>query len=139
MNDTKQIKWFCVAPVGAIPEKEGRRVQYGQHAAALFNLGEEYLAVENQCPHKGGPLADGIVAGKNVFCPLHNWKISLENGCALSGGKGQVKIYPVKVMNGHIYIAFKEEKLHEESQKGVILRSVTTKDLTLEDPSLRSG
>ncbi len=77
MTDTKQIKWFRVTEVGFIPEKEGRRVRYGQHEVALFNLGEEYLAVENQCPHKGGPLADGIVAGKNVFCPLHNWKINL--------------------------------------------------------------
>ncbi len=108
MNGTKQIKWFRVAPVGAIPEKEGRRVEYGQYAAALFNLSGEYLAVENQCPHKGGPLADGIVAGKNVFCPLHNWKISLENGCALSGGTGQVKTFPVKVADNQIYLAFEE-------------------------------
>ena len=111
MSSTQQVKWFRVAPVGAIPEKEGRRVQYGQHEAAVFNLGNEYLAVENQCPHKGGPLADGIVAGKNVFCPLHNWKISLENGCALSGGTGQVKTYPVKILHDSICIAFEEGKL----------------------------
>ena len=113
MNEIKQIKWFCVASAGAIPEKEGRRVQYGDKAVALFNLGEEYRAIENQCPHKGGPLADGIVAGKNVFCPLHNWKISLENGCALSGGQGQVKTYPVKVINGSICVAFEEGKSQE--------------------------
>ena len=114
MNGTeKQMKWLCVAPVGAIPTNEGRRVQYREHAAALFNLGEEYLAVENQCPHKGGPLADGIVAGKNVFCPLHNWKISLKTGCALSGGKGQVRTYPVKVIKGSICVAFEEAKFQE--------------------------
>ncbi|MBI3316441.1 MAG: nitrite reductase small subunit NirD [Candidatus Omnitrophica bacterium] len=113
MNGTKQIKWFRVAGVGAIPEKEGRQVQYGQHVVALFNLGEEYLAVENQCPHKGGPLADGIVAGKNVFCPLHNWKINLENGCALSGGTGRVKTFPVKVARNEIYLAFEEASYQE--------------------------
>ena len=106
MND--EIKWFRVAPVGAIPEREGRRVEYDGHVAALFNLGTEYLAVENQCPHKKGPLADGIVAGKNVFCPMHNWKISLESGCALSGGIGQVKTFPVKVIDNAIYVAFEE-------------------------------
>ena len=112
MNEIKQIKWLRVAPVGAIPEKEGRRVQHGDQVVALFNLGKEYCAVENQCPHKGGPLADGIVAGKNVFCPLHNWKISLENGCALSGGAGQVKTFPVKVEGNEIYLAFEEGKTH---------------------------
>ncbi|HLD49851.1 MAG TPA: nitrite reductase small subunit NirD [bacterium] len=111
MSDTKQIKWFRIAEAGSIPEKEGRRVQYGPHVVALFNLGKEYLAVENQCPHKGGPLADGIVAGKNVFCPLHNWKINLENGCALSGGTGQVKTFPVKVAGNEIYLAFEEAQL----------------------------
>ena len=115
MNKSKQIKWLRVVPAGAIPEKEGRRVQYGDQVVALFNLGEEYCAIENQCPHKGGPLADGIVAGKNVFCPLHNWKISLETGCALSGGEGKVKTYPVKVINGDICVAFEEGKFQESS------------------------
>ncbi len=129
MNDTKQIKWFRVAPVGAIPEKEGRRVQYGQHTAALFNLGEEYLAVENQCPHKGGPLADGIVAGKNVFCPLHNWKISLENGCALSGGTGQVKVFPVKVVQNEIYLAFEEAQFQSCEPSGPTSDIQVAKDM----------
>ena len=115
MSETKRIKWFRVAPVGAIPEKEGRRVQYGEQAVALFNLGDGYCAIENQCPHKGGPLADGIVAGKNVFCPLHNWKISMENGCAMSGGTGQVKTFPVKVISENICIAFEEGKFQEPS------------------------
>ena len=106
-------KWYSVADEGAIPLREGRRVVYQDYEAALFNLGGEYLAVDNRCPHKQGPLADGIVAGKAVFCPLHNWKISLENGCALSGGKGQVKSYPVKVLRGKVCVAFEEGALSE--------------------------
>ena len=103
-------RWYPVVDLGSIPLKEGRRVIYGGHEAALFNLGNEYFAVDNRCPHKQGPLADGIVAGKAVFCPLHNWKIDLENGCALSGGKGQVKTYPVKILQGKVCIAFEEGK-----------------------------
>ncbi len=99
-------KWYPVAEVNAIPVREGRRVVYDSHEVALFNLGNSYLAVANQCPHKAGPLADGIVAGKAVFCPLHNWKINLETGCALSGGEGQVKTYPVRVLNGKVCIGF---------------------------------
>ena len=106
-------RWYPVADLGSIPLKEGRRVIYGDHEAALFNLGNEYLAVDNRCPHKAGPLADGIVAGRAVFCPLHNWKIGLENGCALSGGKGQVKVYPVKILRGKVCVAFEEGKFCE--------------------------
>ena len=106
-------KWYPVADVGAVPLREGRRVFYQDHEAALFNLGDEYLAVDNRYPHKQGPLADGIVAGKAVFCPLHNWKINLENGCALSGGKGRVKIYPVKVLRGKVCVAFEKGALSE--------------------------
>ena len=106
MTIPKTIKWYRIASADTIPLKEGRRVQCGEQTLALFNLGGEYRAVENKCPHKGGPLADGIVAGKTVFCPLHNWRINLENGCALSGGSGQVKTFPVKVTGNQVYIAF---------------------------------
>ncbi len=106
-------KWYPVAETGAIPLREGRRVVFGAHEAALFNLGDDYLAVDNRCPHKSGPLADGIVSGKAVYCPLHNWKIDLATGCALSGGQGQVRSYPVKVLQGKICIAFEEGKLRE--------------------------
>ena len=113
MTETKRlIKWFPVAELDMVPVKEGRRVAFGQYEAALFNLDKEYLAIDNRCPHKQGPLADGIVSGKSVFCPLHNLKISLENGCAMSGGKGQVKTYPVKVIRGKVCIAFEEGKCH---------------------------
>lgn len=96
--------WRVVKDAELIPAKEGRRVKIGENEIALFNLGGDFLAVDNRCPHKEGPLADGIVAGKAVFCPLHNWKISLETGCALSGGTGQVKSYPVKLKDGKIHI-----------------------------------
>ena len=106
-------RWYPVANLNEIPLKEGKRITWNDYEVALFNLGDEYLAIDNQCPHRQGPLADGLVAGNAVFCPLHNWKFNLKTGCALSGGKGQVKTYPVKVINGHIYIAFEEGKFRE--------------------------
>ena len=108
MNSSSVTKWYPVAAVGSLPLREGRKVVFRPYEIALFNLGDEYLAIDNACPHKSGPLADGIVSGKSVFCPLHNWKVSLENGCVLSGGKGQVKTYPVKVLNNTVCIAFEE-------------------------------
>ncbi|MBI2884727.1 MAG: nitrite reductase small subunit NirD [Candidatus Omnitrophica bacterium] len=99
--------WRLVTECGTIPVREGRRVICGKEEVALFNLGADaYLAVENRCPHRQGPLADGIVAGTSVYCPLHSWRINLETGCAISGGEGCVKRYPVKIADGKIYLAF---------------------------------
>ncbi len=115
MSVLSQGPWISVIQEGLIPLREGRRVMCSGYEIALFNLGDEYLAVDNKCPHKAGPLADGIVSGKAVFCPLHNWKINLENGCALSGGEGQVKVYPVKITEGKICINFSAAKLRAPS------------------------
>jgi nitrite reductase (NADH) small subunit len=98
--------WRLVGPERMIPLREGKKIRFEGLEVALFNLGGEFLAVDNRCPHKAGPLADGIVAGRSVFCPLHNWKIDLQKGCAVAGGEGSVKTYPVKVQDGNIYIAF---------------------------------
>ena len=110
---TKVRKWYPVAAAEDIPLKEGKRIYLENEEIALFNLGDSFRAIDNRCPHKNGPLGDGLVAGANVFCPLHNWKIDLKTGCALSGGKGQVKTYPVKVIHGSIYVAFEEGKFQE--------------------------
>lgn len=72
--------WIRVTSTGSIPRREGRAVVLGGRELAIFNLGERFLAVENQCPHRGGPLADGIVSGCAVVCPLHAWKVRLDTG-----------------------------------------------------------
>lgn len=100
--------WYCVTDAAAIPVREGRRVRFRDHDVALFNLGDHYAAVANRCPHRQGPLADGIVAGTSVFCPLHAWKVCLGSGKVLAGGEGQVKTYPVKVIDQKVYVAFED-------------------------------
>ena len=72
--------WIRVAYCEDIPLREGRVVLIGDREIAVFNLGEKFLAVENSCPHRQGPLADGMLAGETVICPLHAWKINLEDG-----------------------------------------------------------
>ena len=74
------MSWIRIAPAAAIPEREGRAVRIGSANVAIFNTGDGFLAVENRCPHGGGPLADGIVGGSTVTCPLHNRRICLESG-----------------------------------------------------------
>lgn len=73
-------RWVRVAYCEDIPPREGRAVMIGDQEIAVFNLGEKFLAVENRCPHRQGPLADGMLAGATVICPLHAWKINLEDG-----------------------------------------------------------
>ena len=75
-----ETRWIRVTVCENIPPREGRAVMVGERQLALFNLGDRFLATDAQCPHKGGPLCDGIVTGNSVVCPLHAWKVDLETG-----------------------------------------------------------
>ena len=100
-------RWLRVTPTGNIPPREGRAVLIGDREIALFNLGDEFLATDNQCPHKGGPLCDGIVTGASVVCPLHAWKVNLETGEVERPSHGQdhcVATYPTRVEDGVVLI-----------------------------------
>lgn len=100
--------WIRITPAENVPPREGRAVQLGAVEVALFNTGDRFLAVENRCPHAGGPLADGIVGGSMVTCPLHNWKICLESGSLHGcGGPEQrhVRTFETKVENGVVMLA----------------------------------
>jgi nitrite reductase (NADH) small subunit len=97
-------RWVRITCVDSIPLREGRAVQIAGHDIAVFNLGDRFLAVENKCPHRGGPLADGIVSGGNVVCPLHAWKVDLASGEVTNRLTPLecVKTFPARVENGVI-------------------------------------
>ena len=72
---------------------------------AVFNLGDRFVAIENQCPHQGGPLCDGIVSGATVVCPLHGWRFDLETGAAVRASlPACVAIFPTRVEDGTILV-----------------------------------
>ena len=73
-------RWIRVTPCENIPPREGRAVFVADRELAVFNLGDRFLAVASRCPHKAGPLCDGIITGASVVCPLHAWKVNLETG-----------------------------------------------------------
>ena len=77
--------WVRIAYFNDILLREGRAVKIANREIAIFNRGARFLAVDNRCPHKGGPLADGMVSGATVVCPLQTWKLSLESGKGVSG------------------------------------------------------
>ena len=102
------MNWIRIAPAGDIPEREGRSVRVGPLSVAIFNTGAGFLAVENRCPHGGGPLADGIVGGSTVTCPLHNWRICLHSGqverpCETAAPA--VRTYRTRVEDGVVLLA----------------------------------
>jgi len=116
MNVKSEMKWYLVSEVSLFPEREGQRVQFDGRDIAIFNLGNQrFKAIDSVCPHKQGPLQDGIVAGDDVFCPLHSWKISLETGCA-AGEDGRVNSYPVIVRDDKVYVSFQPRQMEACSE-----------------------
>jgi nitrite reductase (NADH) small subunit len=107
------MKWIRVTSTENIPLREGRSVRIGEDEIAIFNLGDgEFVAVDNACPHRGGPLCDGIVSGKTVTCPLHGYKVCLETGHVVKPEIAvKVGSYPVRVEDGVVLVEFaKREK-----------------------------
>ena len=99
------MKWIRVTQVENIPLREGRSVTIGGEEIAIFNLGDRFVAVDNACPHRGGPLCDGIVSGTTVACPLHGYKVCLETGKMLKPDLGvRVDKYPVRVEDGVVLV-----------------------------------
>ena len=95
--------WYLVGSLADIPARSARTVRIDGHEIAVFRTADDHVfALENRCPHKGGPLADGIVHGRKVACPLHNWVIDLESGKATGADEGCAREYPIRVENGEI-------------------------------------
>jgi nitrite reductase (NADH) small subunit len=100
------MNWHPIGEISDIPLRGSRCVKTPHMTIAVFRTGEhEVYAIENRCPHKGGPLSEGIVHGNSVTCPLHNWVISLETGKALGADDGAVRTIPLKNEDGTLYVA----------------------------------
>lgn len=97
--------WIEVGQIKDIPKLGARVVQTAQGDIAVFrNSQDEIFALRDKCPHKGGPLSQGIVHGKTVTCPLHNWKISLSDGEAMAPDQGCSGVYAVKLEGEKIFL-----------------------------------
>ncbi|MDQ0256194.1 nitrite reductase (NADH) small subunit [Evansella vedderi] len=105
MSKTLDSKLVQVAHITDLPPQVGKEVIIGEHEIALFRLTNgKVKAVENKCPHKQGPLSQGIISGEYVFCPLHDWKIDLENGQVQKPDDGCVRTFDVEIVDEMIYI-----------------------------------
>ncbi|WP_018150514.1 nitrite reductase small subunit NirD [Leeia oryzae] len=99
-------EWIVVCQVTDIPKLGARVVkESGKDDIAVFRTEtDQVFALTDRCPHKGGPLSQGIVYGENVACPLHNWQISLSSGEACAPDEGCAGKHPVKVEGGTVYL-----------------------------------
>jgi len=98
--------WLDIGPTTQIAPGNARTlpVRGGEEIAVFHTMRGEFFALVNTCPHKQGPLSQGIVHGDVVTCPLHNWNISLRSGEALGDDKGCVPTIPLKVDAGRLYL-----------------------------------
>ena len=100
-------RWVRVTSCDNVPLREGRAVSVGGREVAIFNLGDRFLATGNECPHRGGPLCDGIVTGSSVVCPLHAWKIDLESGAVerpTSDIGRRIDVYATRIEDGIVCV-----------------------------------
>jgi nitrite reductase (NADH) small subunit len=95
-------EWKVICRVDEIPKLGARRVARasGTEVAVFRNAEDKVFALLDRCPHKGGPLSQGIVFGESVACPLHNWTIGLADSCAKAPDEGCTTKFAVKVENG---------------------------------------
>ncbi len=100
-----KAEWVDIGPLDAIPIRGARVVKSAAGCIAVFRTAaDEAFALDDRCPHKGGPLSQGIVHGKAVTCPLHNWVISLETGDAQGADSGRVETIALKIEAGRILL-----------------------------------
>ncbi|HXD41265.1 MAG TPA: nitrite reductase small subunit NirD [Ramlibacter sp.] len=103
-------EWTAICRVEDIPVLGSRRVARprGTDVAVFRNDRDQVFALLDRCPHKGGPLSQGIVFGTSVACPLHNWTIGLDDGCAKAPDQGCAQRFSVKVENGAVFLSVLE-------------------------------
>ncbi len=99
--------WIEVGKLSDIPRQGSRIINSDDGDIALFRtIDDEVFALRDECPHEKGPLSQGIIHGKRVTCPLHNWVISLEDGCALPPDEGCATHFPVKLEGESLFLKY---------------------------------
>ncbi len=105
------MNWIQVGNLADIPRQGSRVIKTSKGEIALFrSLDDEVFALDNRCPHKGGPLSQGIVHGKRVTCPLHSWVISLETGEAVAPDAGCAHRHEVRQAHGILFLDIGNQK-----------------------------
>ena len=98
--------WIEIGTLNEIPQLGARVVTSANGNIAIFRTAEDKIfAIKDECPHKQGPLSQGIVHGNKVACPLHDWKINLDSGSAVAPDEGCAATYPTKMEGDKIMLS----------------------------------
>ena len=100
------IKFIKVLKAEDLPIGKSAIILVGGLEIAVFNYKNEYFAILNKCPHKGGPLGEGRVQEGIVICPNHEWRFELKTGNSMQNPEMKVKIFPVRIKDEKIYVGF---------------------------------
>nr|WP_321253843.1 nitrite reductase small subunit NirD [uncultured Ruegeria sp.] len=99
------MSWIDVGHIDEVPLRGARLIKTHIGCIAIFRTAEaEVFAATNNCPHKDGPLSEGIVHGQSVTCPLHNWVFDLNTGEAQGADDGRITTYPVRLEGSRILL-----------------------------------
>lgn len=99
------MNWLDICALDEINPLGSRVVAGPKGDIAIFRASDDQVfALDDRCPHKGGPLSQGLIYGKRVACPLHNWQIELESGEAVAPNQGCAHRHPVRVENGRVLL-----------------------------------
>jgi nitrite reductase/ring-hydroxylating ferredoxin subunit len=101
MDASRRVR---VAGAGEVPPGEGRVVEVGARTVALFNVGGRYYAIDNVCPHRGGPLGEGDLDGSVVSCPWHAWRWDVTTGANVNNPAVKLGCYAVTEEAGSLFV-----------------------------------
>lgn len=104
------IKFIKVLKAEDLPIGKSAIVLVDGQEIAVFNYKNEYFAILNKCPHKGGPLGEGRVQEGIVVCPNHEWRFELKTGNSMQNPEMKVKIFPVRIKDEKIYVGFDQNQ-----------------------------
>ena len=97
-------QWVQAVKVSDIPEGGGILFEPEGKAIAIFKSGENFFAIDNACPHRGGPLAEGHLENREVTCPWHAWAFDVKTGACINAPGVQVNTYAVKTEDDIIFV-----------------------------------
>jgi len=103
-NGFLMSQWIRVANVADIKPNKAREIEHQGRVIAIFQVGNQYHAIDGICPHQGGPLAEGPLEGTCVTCPWHGWQFDVVTGKTPLGSRVKQEVFPVKREGDEIFV-----------------------------------
>ena len=97
-------EFVAVIEANQVPSDRGLSVNAGGRELALFNSDGQFYALDGTCPHRGGPLGEGITEDGRVYCPLHGWEFDVKTGACINNPEKPVACFPARVLDGKVEI-----------------------------------